>query len=197
MGKPTKIIEKRAKAKRLLPVPQEPQIECKSCFPENFVKETTNKSGRKSMYTDDILPRIEELLKSGLNNRQLAKAIGINETTIYDWIDRFPQFHHTLKKYRGLADIQVENALFKSALGFNFTEVKKERRKIGKDDDGKDKYELVVTEEIEKHIPGVSAAQIFYLKNRMPERYKDKIETQISLSDDVSSIAFALKRRGE
>lgn len=174
--------------------PESKEPESKVFVPEEFKQ---RKPGRPPLYTDDILPRVEELASKGLGNKEIAKALGIHDKTFYDWRDKYPQFLHSVKKYRGLADIQVENALFKSAIGFNFVEVKKERRKLGKDDEGKDIYKLVITEKIKKHIPGVSAAQIFYLKNRMPERYKDKIETQISLSDDISSIAFALKRRGE
>lgn len=190
----SKITGKKRKERAASIAATKPPMELKSYLPEEYKE---RKAGRPSLFTDEILPRVEELAAKGLTNNEIADALGIHHKTFYDWRDKYPQFLHSVKKYRGLADIQVENALFKSAIGFNFTEVKKERRKVGKDDDGRDKYELVVTEKVTKHIPGVSAAQIFYLKNRMPERYKDKIETQISLSDDISSIAFALKRRGE
>lgn len=160
----------------------------KYAVPDKF---TEKELGCKGLYTDEILPHVEELCRAGLNNKQIAQSLGIGIRTFYEWIDRFPLFAHSIKKYRGLADIQVENALFKSAIGFNFEEVKRERRKV----DGQ--YQMVETEKVIKHVPGVSAAQIFYLKNRMPERYKDKIETVHSLDNSISAMAFCIKRRGE
>lgn len=183
----------KAKAKELAKL-DESQL--KSYVPEAYQKKAT--AGRRSLYTPEILPRVEELAAKGLTNKEIAAALGVGERTFYDFVERYPQFSHSLKKYRGLADIEVENALYKSAIGFNFTEVKRERRKIGKDPEtGRDIYELVITEEVTKHIPGVPTSQIFYLKNRMPERYRDKVEHAIGLADDVSQIAFAIKRRGE
>lgn len=198
----------RAKSKRL--TPQRHDIEEEALDPDEIIPVVDNsklksylpeafktKMGRPSLYDPEILPRIEELCLKGLNNKQIAASIGISEKTFYEWKRDFSGFSHSLKKYRGLADVEVENALYKSAVGFNFTESKKERRKTGKNEDGTDKYELVLTEELVKHIPGVSAAQIFYLKNRMPDRYRDKVEVAHGLADDVSGIAFAIKRRGE
>jgi len=140
-----------------------------------------------------VVPKIEALAAKGLNNREIAKALGIGERTLYDWIRDDPQVSHTIKKYRGLADIEVENSLYKSALGFKIEETKIERvwnRDIRD-------YETVVTEIQERHIAPNTAAQIFYLKNRMANRYKDKVETEITLGAGIEQLAFAVKRRGE
>lgn len=147
----------------------------------------------RGLYNDEILPKVEQLAASGLNNKQIAEAICIGEKTFYEWMQRYPQFSHSIKKYRGVADIMVENALFKSAIGTEYDEIKKERKfnkKTGQ-------FEVVVTEVINKYIPGNSTAQIFYLKNRMPDRYRDKVETAITLPQDISQLSFSLKRREE
>lgn len=146
----------------------------------------------RGLYTHLILPRVEEMARLGYTMKEMCKVLGISPSTFWEWREKHPELSHSLKKYRGLADIQVENALFKSAVGFNFTEIKKERRKLP---DGT--YQLIETEHITKHIPGVPAAQIFYLKNRMPDRYKDKVDVVHGISDDISQMAFAIKRRGE
>lgn len=145
----------------------------------------------RGLYTDEILPKVEELASKGLNNNEIAAALCIGNRTFYEWRERYPQFAHSIKKYRGLADIQVENALFQSAIGGSFKEVKSERRYNKQEQ----KFEIVVTEEVIKHIPGNSTAQIFYLKNRMPHRYKDKVETMHELGDRMSQMFFSLKRR--
>lgn len=151
----------------------------------------------RGLYTDEILPLLEKYCKAGLNNKQIATSLGIGEKTFYEWRRDKPQFAQSLKKYRGVTDIMVENALFKSAVGFEFQETTLERRRTGKDEQGQWIYEMVPTVITNKHIPGNAISQIFYLKNRMPERYKDKVETMISLPQDISQIAFAIKRREE
>jgi hypothetical protein len=177
---------------RSLVVTKEPEDDKPIKRDQNFIfPDEVKRAGAKGLYTPEILPRLEQLCLQGLNNKEIAKAMGIGERTFYEWIDAHAQFSHSLKKYRGLADIEVENALYKSALGFKITETEREARKI------EGQYKLVTTKETDKYIPGNSIAQIFYLKNRMPDRYKDKIETQISLANDISQLAFAIKRREE
>lgn len=187
-----KNIKVRALSKAMTPVilkeKTEEVIKHNSAF---IFPEEIKKVGAKGLYTPEILGRLEQLAASGLNNKNICEALGIGQKTFYEWMERHPQFAHSIKKYRGLADIEVENALYKNAIGYNFIEKEKEARKINGE------YVLVNTKETEKHIPGNSVAQIFYLKNRMPERYKDKIETQISLANDISQIAFVIKRREE
>jgi hypothetical protein len=165
----------------------------KKSKPKNIVEKkpkVKKKTGRTLLYVPEtVLPRLEKLAKDGLNNKQIAKSFGITETTFYDWSSRFPEFSLSLNKYRGLADIQVENALFKSAVGFDFVEEKHVRKKTGA------KYTMVLTETVKKHQTGNATAQIFYLKNRMPDRYRDKIETEISIPVGMESITFTAKRR--
>lgn len=145
----------------------------------------------RGLYSDELLPKIEELASKGLTNREIAESFCIGERTFYDWKKKYPQVQQALKKYRGVANIQVENALINNALGQVFTEVKRERRW----NKALQCYEIVITETTDKFIPGNVTAQIFYLKNRMPERYKDKIEQVHSLGAGMDMMAFALKRR--
>jgi transposase len=145
----------------------------------------------RGLYSDELLPKLEELAAKGLTYKQIAESFCIGERTLYDWKRRYPQVLQALQKYRGVADRLVENAMYKNALGQTFTEIKRERRfnKTTKE------YEIVVTEQVDKFIPGNVVAQIFWLKNRMPERYKDKVETVHSLGAGMEGMVFALKRR--
>ena len=76
----------------------------------------------------------------------------------------------TLKKGKEIVDIQVENALLKRALGY----VSKEQ-KVTKDG------EII---ELEKEIPPDTTAQIFWLKNRKPDKWRDKVENVNANDDD-------------
>lgn len=136
---------------------------------------------QRGLYSDEILPKLEELAAKGLNNAQIAQCLCIGNKTFYEWRARYPQFAHALSKYRGVADIMVENALFNTAIGFTYEE--ESMAPSGK------------VKTLKKYQPGSANAQKFYLVNRMQKRYKNKVETEISVSQDISVMAFAIKRR--
>ena len=73
-----------------------------------------------------------------------------------------------LKRGKEVVDIEVENALFKRALGYTYTEEKVE---VSKENGRK----AVKTVQIVKHVMPDTTAQIFWLKNRMPE-WRDRPE---------------------
>lgn len=137
----------------------------------------------RGLYSDEILPKVEELASKGLNNAQIADALLIGNKTFYEWRQKYPQFAHALAKYRGVADIMVENALYANAVGFEYQE--QQGTAMGK----------VVT--VKKFKTGDTRAQIFYLTNRMPDRYKNKVETTVGITQDISQMVFAIKRREE
>lgn len=137
----------------------------------------------RGLYSDDILPIIEAHARAGLNNREIAKAMCIGERTFYEWREKYPQVAHALRKYRGVANILVENALYANAVGFVYQE--QQATATGK----------VVT--VKKFKTGDTRAQVFYLTNRMPETWKNKVETTIGITQDISQMVFAIKRREE
>lgn len=102
--------------------------------------------------------------RDGLTDEQIAHNAGITPTTLYDWKNRFPQISEALKKGKEVVDIEVENALLKRALGYEYTE----RRIEVSDKDGKKVVQTV------KHVPADTTAQIFWLKNRRPQNWRDK-----------------------
>lgn len=116
--------------------------------------------------TEDGLTLLEGWAREGLTDEQLAGKMQINPATLYDWKKKYPKISEALKKGKEVVDIQVENALLKRALGYDFQE-----EKIEKSD--KDGVKVVQTV---KHIPPDTTAQIFWLKNRRPDRWRDKPE---------------------
>ena len=102
---------------------------------------------------------LEGWARDGLTDEQIAENIGISVRTLYRWESKYSQICHALKKGKSVVDREIENALFKRANGYEFTEIRT-KKKAG-----------VVVEEtiITKHIPGDVTAQIFWLKNRKPE----------------------------
>lgn len=75
----------------------------------------------------DNLLRLEGWARDGLTDEQIAHNIGINRTTLYVWKAKYTDFSDALKRGKEVVDILVENALLKSAMGYKFDEVVKER----------------------------------------------------------------------
>ncbi|MCC8076248.1 MAG: helix-turn-helix domain-containing protein [Clostridiales bacterium] len=113
----------------------------------------------------DGLLLLEGWARDGLTDEQIAKNIGCSVRTLYGWKERYPQISQSLKKGKEVADYQVENALFKRATGYEATETRVEE------------YEgEIKTVTTTKPVPPDVTAQIFWLKNRRPDKWRDKPE---------------------
>ena len=126
--------------------------------------------------TPEGLLKIEGWARDGLTTEQIAERMGISRSTLNDWIKKHTDISDTIKKNKEIADRKVENSLYERALGglhkvlkaFKVKETyyDKQGRKCEKE------HIETATEEI--YIPGDTTAQIFWLKNRKPEVWKDK-----------------------
>lgn len=129
----------------------------------------------------DKLTLLQGWARDGLTNEQIAKNIGINVKTLYDWKNKESNICNSLKKGREVADYEVENALYKKALGYNVLLKKTFKlKRIEYNNDGKKvkEYEELVDGYDEAHISADTTAQIFWLKNRNPRKWRDKVEVE-------------------
>jgi len=145
----------------------------------------------KSKYETDVKPRLIEIeawKRDGLTDEQICKNLGISVDTFYKYKIKYTEFSEALKKGKEVADIEVENALFKRAIGYRYKEKIKEVKEI----DGK---KTVFIKEVEKEMPGDVGAQIFWLKNRKSSKWKDKQDIDIQ-DNNVSITINGVKRNG-
>lgn len=134
------------------------------------------KSKAMEWLEQDKLTLLEAWARDGLTNEQIAKNMGINPSTLYDYMNKFVEISNALKKGKEVVDIEVENALLKRALGYTITLYE---QKVDKDGCVHDLKKDV-------HIPGDTTAQIFWLKNRKPKNWKDKQNSE-NTGDDVNN----------
>jgi hypothetical protein len=120
--------------------------------------------------TEDGLLRIQGWARDGLIDEQIAHNMGVAYSTFRAWVDKFPALSASLKAGKAPVDIEVENALLKSALGFEYEETITEIEELP---GGKQKKQI---RKVKKYAPPNSTAQIFWLKNRRPDRWRDKQE---------------------
>ena len=110
----------------------------------------------------DKLILLEGWARSGLTDEQIAKNIGIATSTFYEWKKKELEFSEALKKGKEVIDFEVENALLKRALGYEYEE---------------ETYENgILTKKVKKQVAPDTTAQIFWLKNRQVKKWRDKVE---------------------
>lgn len=122
------------------------------------------------------LTLLEGWARNGLTDEQIAHNCGITGKTLYEWKNRYGEICEALKRGKEVVDLEVENALLKSALGFTYDEVITEES-----DDGIKKR--VTTKMV---LPNVTA-QIFWLKNRRPEQWREKQPPADGEIEDIQS----------
>lgn len=149
--------------------------------------------GRKGTYdewlTDDGLLQIQGWARDGLTEQQIAHNMGIGLTTLKDWKNKFPSILTAIKKGKAPVDLEVENALLKRALGYDYEETITEIEEMV---EGRQKKHV---RKIKKHMAPDVTAQIFWLKNRRPGRWRDKIEAAPEQGNELLQSLFDLERR--
>lgn len=135
--------------------------------------------------TEEGLLQLEAWARDGLTDEQIAHNMGIAYSTLKYWKNDHLAILAALKKGKEVVDIQVENALLKRALGYKYKEVTRE--KVFNPETGQ--YELMPTKEVTKEVVPDTTAQIFWLKNRRPEQWRDKKDVSVEGSlNTVSSL---------
>lgn len=136
--------------------------------------------------TPEGLLKLEGWARDGLVDEQIAEKMGISRSTLNSWKCKYSDISDTLKRGKEVVDRQVENALLKRALGYDYEETS-------------DKYEGgVLTEHkvTQKHVVGDTTAQIFWLKNRNPDKWRDKQNIEVSgLAEEQSKLSELLEQR--
>lgn len=130
----------------------------------------------KSKWEDvkDKLILVEGWARDGLTNEQIADNLGIGKTTFYRMIKEHSELLEHLKKGKEVVDYEVENALLKRALGYKYEEKTYEsiyNKEL-------DMYTEKLTKRVTKQVAPDTTALIFWLKNRKPKQWRDKVDIE-------------------
>lgn len=138
------------------------------------------KSGRKTTYQDVFANQALKLCLLGATDSEMADFFGVSEQTLNSWKKKFPEFLESLKKGKSIADANVASKLYNRATGYDAKATKFATN------EGK------ITDRVEyvEHYPPDTTAAIFWLKNRQPEKWRDKkeIEANVRLGDELESM---------
>lgn len=133
---------------------------------------------RPTKYDPAFPEQARKLCLLGATDLEIADFFEVSVASLYRWKNEHPKFCEALKEAKAEADKRVEESLYQRALGYSHEAVKIFNNS------GE-----IVTAKYREHYPPDTTAAIFWLKNRQPERWRDKTEVEHShrvdqMSDD-------------
>jgi len=124
--------------------------------------------GRPTAYDANLHPQLAEAWAStGRTEDEIAEKLGVAKATITNWKNAHPDFLAALKRGKAEPDDRVEACLFARATGYDHEAVKIFMPAGAK--------APVYAKYTEHTVPDVTA-QIFWLKNRRADRWRDRVE---------------------
>lgn len=130
----------------------------------------TNKRGPKSKFFNITTHQYKFLVSKGFKDADIAKFLGITTVTLCNWKFKHKDFFNEIAEWKKHANITVERSLYERACGYETDAIKMMIVK------GKIKHEKYV-----EHYPPDTEACKFWLKNKMPDVWKDKIDNTVNL----------------
>ena len=136
-------------------------------------------AGAKGKYAEKA-PEILKYISQGYSNKDAAEKAGISQETFYTWLETKSEFSESFKEAKKQGDKvrinSVESALLDIARGFEYEEVKTEYESQLNPATGK--YEPTTKKQVrtKKRVVPNSEAIKFFLTNKAPEEWKNRIE---------------------
>lgn len=124
------------------------------------------------------IQKIVKLYSTGMTDEQVSLAVDICRKTLHNWKVNNPDLLHSIKEAKDVVNDLVEVSLFNRAVGYTY-----ESEKLFLTRDGR-----VVRAPTLVHVPPDVTSQIFWLKNRRPERWRDVQRTEIVNVDQPKDI---------
>ena len=125
--------------------------------------------GRSSLLDELDMDQVRKLAQAGWTDREMADFFKVSISTWYKWKASNESFREALKDWKDAADCRVERALYERAIGYEIPEDKIFNHN----------GEALVVPTI-KHYPADSSAAMNWLKNRKPDRWRDRIDQQVT-----------------
>lgn len=146
----------------------------------------------KSKWSDikEKLILVECWARDGLTDEQISNNLGISTTTFYEYKKNYPEFSESLKRGKEIVDYEVENALLKRALGYEFEEKTYETRW----DENQGRFREVLTKKVRKEVVPDTTAQIYWLNNRKPKQWRNKRNEEEGNTENLNKVEQLLTK---
>jgi len=149
----------------------------------------------KQKYNARLPALAEKYARAGMIDKQIAKKLGICLASFYKYQIKHIEFMEALKRGKAPVDAEVENSLLKRTLGFEYEETTVEYSPGPKGGKAKPNSIKKTTKMV---IPDVTAC-IFWLKNRKPQRWRDRHDFNVTgdMNIKVVSAVPRPKKKGK
>jgi len=141
-------------------------------------------AGRPTAFKPEYVEQAKKLAELGATDRELAEFFYVSESTLYLWKHTQPEFSEALKLGKEASDARVVQSLYRRAIGYSHDAVK-----IMTVDGSVQEVPYV------EHYPPDTTAGIFWLKNRDPERWRDKRELEVSMDESLANRLNSASKR--
>lgn len=163
-------------------------VEAQARAPEPAAEEQRSAIGRPSGYKPEYAEQAEKLCRLGATDPEIADFFGVDARTIYRWKHAHEAFCRAIKAGKDFANERVERSLYQRAIGYQ-VEAVKIFMPAGASEPVYAKY-------IE-NVPPDTTAQIFWLKNRRPDLWRDKHDLNVTSDGLAAMLDQARKRAAE
>jgi hypothetical protein len=144
--------------------------------------------GRPTSYKPETAEQARKLCLMGATDIEVADFFSIHVATLYRWSQQHPEFREALKAGKEALDERVEKSLFHRAVGYSRDSVKIFQH------EGK-----AVKVPYREHVAPDTTAMIFWLKNRRPREWRDRIQVDASVrvvADEMTDDELAALAKG-
>ncbi|MGH8856588.1 MAG: hypothetical protein ACREXG_00915 [Polaromonas sp.] len=131
--------------------------------------------GRPTKFDPLFCQQVAKLCRLGATDKEIADFFVISTATLDRWKNEHPEFLSSIKASKLFADAHVADALYRRALGYSHAEMDIRTVALG----GNAGSEIVQTPTT-KHFPPDTTAAIFWLKNRQPAAWRDRVEMAVT-----------------
>ena len=139
--------------------------------------------------TKQGLRRILNWASQGLTCAQIAHNMGVSHPLFKKWRDQHPEMQEAVDKGKVVSYELVESALFKRAVGYEYEE---EETYTETDKAGVPRVKRKLVKR--QALPDISAIQ-FFLKNRMPSKWREELSAKFALDDDTANTIIGLLKK--
>lgn len=122
-----------------------------------------------STHVEPYLDKIKNWLYEGRTHKYVYKKLALSKSSWYQYLNDFPDFSNSVKKWEKVVNKDVEDSLFKRAIGkCKVVEITKARNEVT------NKMEIV--KEVTKTLPPDVGACGLWLRNKDPDNWKDELK---------------------
>lgn len=165
------------------------------------------KAAKADKYRSLVLPRLGEVMdwaRAGADVKEIAKKLGVGYTSLRSWAkkggegeERYVPLAVVLAAGQEAPNNEVEAALYKKCLGYNAKIAKHYKVKVVEYDPDtmRKTAEREELREVfdEVHIPADTNAMIFFLVNRLPERWQRDPSGQSGADEENTGVVEIAK----